>query len=171
MSNLFTTIKHILYHIMSRIRGVRPDSVNSTAPKNAYPYSITLSEEPIPPNRDDHKLLTALQRMDSYIEEGAGYAEWEAHFFSMQKICCKRYTQWLKAKGVSQKLSQEFPQCLEVYLAFLYQYSTAELKQVSPRTIKEFFMDFLPPRRQNPLSWIGLFGSHSGCVLADSYSL
>lgn len=104
---------------------------------------LAISEEAIPADRDDQKLLTALRRMDKYIKKGAGYDEWEAHFFSMQKTCCARYGNWLKAKGVPQEYCQEFPQCVEVYLMFIYQYGAGDFRKVSPHAIEEFFMDFI----------------------------
>ena len=104
---------------------------------------LGISEEPIPPDRDDQKLLNALRRMDEYIEEGAEYDEWEDHFFSMQEICCDRYYRWLKAKGIPNEYSNHFPFCVETYLNFIYEYDEGELQDVSPYAIEEFFMDHL----------------------------
>lgn len=132
MGHFFTGIKQIVHHIVG------------TSPKGVGQPSVRISEEPIPPDHDDQQFLTALRQMDSYIEEEANYAEWEAHFFSMQQTCCTRYAHWLKAKGVPQNYCQEFPQCIEVYLASRYQYGSGTLKQISSRTIKKFLMNFLP---------------------------
>jgi hypothetical protein len=104
---------------------------------------LEMSEEPIPPDRDDQKLLNALHRMDEYIEEGADYDEWEAHFFKMQEICCDRYYYWLKAKGIPDEYSDQFPFCVEIYLNFIYQYDEGDLQDVSLGALEEFFMDFL----------------------------
>lgn len=104
---------------------------------------LEMSEEPIVPDREDQTLLNALRRLDEYIEAGADYDEWEKHFFSMQEACCHRYHHWLKAKGVPAIYSNQFPFCVETYLNFIYQYDAGELRDVSPRAIKEFFMNHL----------------------------
>ncbi len=70
---------------------------------------LAISEEPAAADRDDRKLLRALRRMDRDIKKGAGYDQWDAHFFSMQKTCCARDGRWLKAKGVAQEDCREYP--------------------------------------------------------------
>jgi hypothetical protein len=104
---------------------------------------LGMSDTPIPSDKNDQKMLDALRRMDKYIEEGAEYDEWEDHFFAMQKMCCDCYHHWLKAKGIPDEYSQQFPSCVEIYLNFIYQYDAGELQNVSPGSIEEFFMDFL----------------------------
>ena len=104
---------------------------------------LEMSEELIPPDREDQTLLNALRRLDEYIEAGADYDKWEKHFFSMQEACCHRYHHWLKTKGLSDIYSNEFPFCVETYLNFIYRYGTGELRDVSPYAIEEFFMDHL----------------------------
>ncbi len=104
---------------------------------------LAISEEPVAADRDDRKLLRALRRMDRDIKKGAGYDQWDAHFFSLQKTCCARDGRWLKAKGVAQEDCREFPHCVEVYLMCIYQDGAGELRKVSPRAIEEFFMDVL----------------------------
>jgi len=130
---------------------IQPQSPMTLFMRKEVDYLITkfdenqleISEKPIPPDRKDQKLLNALRRMDEYIEEGAGYDEWEAHFFSMQETCRDRYYQWLKAKGVPDKYNSQFPFCVESYLNFIYQYDEGELQDVSPSAIEEFFMAHL----------------------------
>src|SRR5437870_5461312 len=104
---------------------------------------LELSDEPIPPDRDDHVFLDALRRLDAAIAAGADYDEWEKDFFAMQDLCCNRYRYWLQAKGVPEAYSNQFPFCVETYLSFIYQYNTGKLKDVSARALAEFFMDYL----------------------------
>src|SRR5438093_8972309 len=104
---------------------------------------LELSDEPIPPDRDDHVFLEALRRLDASIAAGAEYDDWEEDFFAMQDLCCNRYHHWLQAKGVPETYSNQFPFCVETYLSFIYQYNTGKLKDVSAQALAEFFMDYL----------------------------
>ena len=58
---------------------------------------LQLSDEPIPPEREDHMFLDALRRLDAYCSRPTMMTEED--FFTMQEICCNRYHHWLQAKG------------------------------------------------------------------------
>jgi len=47
------------------------------------------------------------------------------------------------SEGVPETYSEQFPFCVETYLNFIYQYSAGKLRDVSPYTIEEFFMEYL----------------------------
>jgi hypothetical protein len=104
---------------------------------------LHLSDQLVPPDRDDEMLLDALRQLEARIDEGDDYGDWEADFFAMQECCCQRYHHWLLAKGVSETLSQQFAFCLEPYLTFIYQYDAGNVQDVMPDAIEEFFMDWL----------------------------
>jgi hypothetical protein len=104
---------------------------------------LHLSEEVVPPDRDDATFLGALRQLDARIDAGDDYGGWEADFFEMQERCCARYHHWLLAKGVPETLSQQFTFCLEPYLSFLYQYDAGNVQDVWPDALEEFFMDWL----------------------------
>ena len=77
---------------------------------------LHLSDEPVPPDGDDHPFLEALRQLDARITADEDYDEWEADFFAMQERCCQRYHHWLQAKGVPETYSEQFPFCVETYL-------------------------------------------------------
>jgi hypothetical protein len=104
---------------------------------------LHLSDAPIPPDRDDATVLEALRQLEARIAAGEDYGDWEADFFAMQEQCCQRYQQWLRAKGVSETLSQQFAFCLDPYLTFLFQYDGGNVQDVVPDALEEFFMDWL----------------------------
>jgi hypothetical protein len=104
---------------------------------------LHLSDQLVPPDRDDEKLLDTLRQLEACIDAGDDYDDWEADFFTMQERCCQRYHHWLLAKGVSETLSQQFSFCLEPYLTFIYQYDAGNVQDVVPDAIEEFFMDWL----------------------------
>jgi hypothetical protein len=104
---------------------------------------LHLSDEVVPPDRDDETFLGALRQLDARIDAGDDYSDWEADFFAMQERCCGRYHHWLLAKGVPETLSQQFAFCLDPYLSFLYQYDAGHVQDVWPDALEEFFMDWL----------------------------
>lgn len=104
---------------------------------------LHLSEDPVPPDGDDHTFLDALRRPDVRIAADDDYDDWEDDFFNMQDLCCQRYHHWLHAKGVPETYSHHFPFCVETYLSFMYQYDAGEITDVSFQTLEEFFMDYL----------------------------
>jgi hypothetical protein len=104
---------------------------------------LHLSDEIIPPDGDDDTFLHALEQLEARIDFGEDYSDWEADFFAMQERCCERYRHWLRAKGVSETLSQQFAFCLDPYLSFIYQYDAGSVLDVLPGALEEFFMDWL----------------------------
>jgi hypothetical protein len=104
---------------------------------------LHLSDQRVPPDRDDAMWLEALRQLEARIDEGDDYGDWEADFFTMQERCCQRYHHWLLAKGVPETLSQQFAFCLEPYLTFIYQYDAGNVQDVWPEALEEFFMDWL----------------------------
>jgi hypothetical protein len=104
---------------------------------------LHLSDDRIPPDRDDATLLEALRQLEARIAAGEDYGDWEADFFAMQERCCQRYQQWLRAKGVPETLSQQFAFCLDPYLTFIYQYDGGNVQDIVPDALAEFFMDWL----------------------------
>ena len=104
---------------------------------------LPLSDAIIPPDGDDDTLLHALEQLEARIDFGEDYSDWEADFFAMQERCCERYRHWLRAKGVSETLSQQFTFCLDPYLSFIYQYDAGSVLDVLPGALEEFFMDWL----------------------------
>ena len=104
---------------------------------------LNLSDEVVPPDRDDNMFLNALRHLDARIDAGDDYSDWEADFFEMQDLCCERYHHWLLAKGLSETLSQQLAFCLDPYLSFIYQYDVGNLQDVWPAALEEFFMDWL----------------------------
>jgi len=104
---------------------------------------LNLSDEIIPPNRDDDGFLNALEQLDTLIDFGDDDGDWESDFFEMKDLCCERYYHWLRAKGVPETFSDPFSACIEPYLTFIYQYDTCSVLDVWPYAIEEFFMDWL----------------------------
>ena len=104
---------------------------------------LHLSDDLVPPDRDDETFLEALRQLEARIDAGEDYGDWEADFFAMQERCCQRYRHWLRAKGVPETVSQQFAFCLEPYLTFLYQYDGGKVQDVWPDALEEFFMDWL----------------------------
>jgi len=104
---------------------------------------LHLSDEIVPPDREDAVFLEALRQLEARIAAGEDYGDWEADFFAMQERCCQRYHHWLLAKGVPETLSQQFAFCLEPYLTFVYQYDAGDVQDVWPDAMAEFFLDWL----------------------------
>jgi hypothetical protein len=104
---------------------------------------LNMSEEPIPPDRNDQKVLADLRRLDQALANGEEYAAWEKLYFSVEKACCNRYYEWLKAKGVPEEYCQRLPFCVETYLNFIYRYQADTLLGITDFEVEEFFMDHL----------------------------
>ena len=64
---------------------------------------LHLSDQLVPPDRDDEMLLDALRQLEACIDAGDDYGDWETDFFAMQERCCQRYHHWLLAKGIRRR--------------------------------------------------------------------
>src|SRR5215813_2041568 len=143
-------------HMIARKAHLFPDEIQPAGSMTMFmrkevEYLITpfaesqlhLSDQLVPPDRDDVMWLEALRQLEARMDEGDDYGDWEADFFAMQERCCQRYHRWLLAKGVSETVSQQFAFCLEPYLTFIYQYDAGNVQDVVPDALEEFFMDWL----------------------------
>jgi len=130
---------------------IQPEGSMTMCRRQEVEYLITpcaesqlhLSDEPVPPDDDDHTFLEALRQLDARIAADEDYDDWEADFFAMQDLCCQRYHHWLQTKGVPETYREQFPFCVETYLNCIYQYGAGKLRDVSPYALEEFFMDYL----------------------------
>ena len=104
---------------------------------------LTLSGEEIPVSQDDQAMLEQLQRLDVMLADGEGYDAWEELYFHVEEACCTRYYEWLKAKGVPARHSNEFPYCLERFVDFVYRYNAVTFAMVSVFEMEEFLLDHL----------------------------
>jgi len=104
-------------------------------------YELQLSEQPIPPDTEDQKMIQTVRQMDRYLLESADYDEWEDHYFQMEEECASRFRTWLFAKGLTEE-HPDFAYCIEIFLNFVYRYghnSVVILANVSSLEIEEFF--------------------------------
>ena len=56
---------------------------------------LNLSDEIIPPNRDDDRFLNALEQLDALIEFSEDYGGWESEFFEMKTGPAMRRLRWI----------------------------------------------------------------------------
>ena len=110
-----------------------------------FDYSrLNFSKEPVIPDDNDRKMVSAINRMDKFIADGEDYGEWEDHYFSMEEQCTGRFHNWLTDKGLHE-FSEDFPFYVETFINFVYRYSQTStgLKSVLPGEFEEFFFDYL----------------------------
>ena len=106
---------------------------------------VKISDEPMPPDDDDKKLIHQIELQDKDIADGTEYEKWEERYFKMVDNCNDRYKKWLIDKGLD-KFKDDFPYCIEIFLNFIYTYhhdEYADLKSVSVYLLQEFFTDHL----------------------------
>lgn len=106
---------------------------------------LTLSDEMIPPDREDMKIIARLEELDEQIYSECEYGEYEKLLFSLKDECEARFEKWLVAKGFKDD-PQEFSFCLGIYFDFIYGYGHDEIvifKSVPEEDFVEFFEDFL----------------------------
>ena len=104
---------------------------------------LKYSDQPIVPNKKDERMVAMINKMDSYLNDGADYSEWEDHYFSMEEQCNQRLKEWFGDKGLDE-YGDSFPFYVETFLNFVYRYIHNDpivLKTVSPIYIEEFFTD------------------------------
>jgi hypothetical protein len=104
---------------------------------------LKYSDQPIVANEEDERMVAMINKMDSYLHDGADYGEWEDHYFSMEEQCNQRFKEWLGDKGLDE-YGDSFPFYVETFLNFVYRYIHNDpivLKTVSPIYIEEFFAD------------------------------
>lgn len=106
---------------------------------------VKISDDTIPPDDEDTKLIHQIELQDKDIADGTEYEKWEERYFQMVDNCNDRYKKWLIDKGLD-KFKDDFPYCIEIFLNFIYTYhhdEYADLKSVSMYHIQEFFTDHL----------------------------
>lgn len=106
---------------------------------------LTISDEIIPSDEDERKFVKRIQKLDSYINDGADYSFYEKFFFSLQDESRKLFEEWLIVKGLKD-YAEDFSFCPDIYLNFIYAYMHDDiiiLKSVPPIYFVEFFEDYL----------------------------
>ena len=106
---------------------------------------LVISNEIIPPDQDDRALIEEINRLDSYIYDGAEYGTYENLFLSLKDECQDLFEKWLIAKELEDD-ARDFSFCLRTYLDFIYGYlhnDVVVLKSVPGIYFIEFFEDFL----------------------------
>lgn len=108
--------------------------------------SNALSDEQMPPDDDDRKLIDMIHQMDRNITEKVGYSAYEKFCMDMEQECRKQYEKWLKEKGLDEELSGELSWNIELFLTFVYRYmheDVVTLEYIPPDCFAEFFMDYV----------------------------
>ncbi len=104
---------------------------------------MNYSEESIPPDAEDQKMIDDLNRLDAMLADGEDYDEWEKLYLSLEEFCCDRYFAWLTLKGVSEEYCRMFPFCIQTYLDFVYRYNAESLDQLNEFDLEDFLRDHL----------------------------
>jgi hypothetical protein len=105
---------------------------------------LDFSEKTFPPDSNDKAFIESLVTMDSYIQSGKDYSDWENEYFLMEKKCRESFSNWLQKKGSTGKLAQDFPFLAEIFLNFVYRYIHDDiivLKSIQPEYLEEFLFD------------------------------
>jgi hypothetical protein len=109
-----------------------------------YEKSV-ISDEAIPADQDDIKLIEKMNALDSLIRDGEDYSTYEKLFLALKEDAERLFERWLVAKGMRDD-AREYSFCLETYLEFIYGYmhdDVVVLKSVPDIYFVEFFEDFL----------------------------
>ena len=104
---------------------------------------LNLSETPIPPDKDDHRMLDILCRLDQAIMNGDDYDKWEDLYFSAEDQCCQQFDIWLGKKGVPDELCQQLPFCVQIFLDFVYRYTANRFLDITEHDLVDFLRDHL----------------------------
>ena len=107
--------------------------------------ALDLSDEIIPPDKNDKAFVDRINKLDSQLCAGIDYAKYESDFFALKDECQVRFEEWLTEKGLKDDL-QDFSFCLPTFLDFIYAYGHDEivvLKSIPSMYFVEFFEDFL----------------------------
>ncbi|MFA6413051.1 MAG: hypothetical protein WCW53_10185 [Syntrophales bacterium] len=101
--------------------------------------------EIIPPDEEDARMMSNIERLDDQIRKGSNYDSYEELAMSIEDECPLLFKNWLMAKGFEDD-PNEYSHCLDIYLTFIYRYLHDDLvllKSVPDQYIIEFFEDFL----------------------------
>ena len=104
---------------------------------------IPFSAAPIPAAPEDSDMLHLLRELDGKLADGEAYAQWEDLYFQAEEVCCNRFFDWLKAKGVTEKETHAFPYCVEVFFDFIYRYTAGTLARAQSVEFEDFLRDHL----------------------------
>ena len=103
---------------------------------------LHLSDEIVPPDRDDAVFLDALRQLEARIAAVETTATGKRTFRDAGTLL-STVSSLAPRQGVPETLSQQFAFCLEPYLTFVYQYDAGDVQDVWPDAMAEFFMDWL----------------------------
>lgn len=105
-----------------------------------------LSDELLPPDDDDSKLIDMIRQMDRNIADRVDYSDYEKFCMDMEQKCREQYGKWLTGKGLDDELACDLSSNIELFLDFVYRYlheDVVTLEYVPPDYLAEFFMDFV----------------------------
>ena len=107
--------------------------------------ALDISDEIIPPDKNDKSLVDRINKLDSQIGASIDYGKYESDFFALKDECQARFEKWLTEKGLKHD-PQDFSFCLQTFLDFVYGYGHDDivvLKSIPSMYFVEFFEDFL----------------------------
>ena len=134
----FVTQKNEMFPPEVQVKGSPMMFMREKTPHLIAPFNyktLHLSEKAFPPDSKDQAFIESLIAMDSYIQSGKDYDDWESEYFLMEEKCKKCFSSWLQKKGATGKVSQDFPFLAEIFLNFVYRYmhdDTIVLKSIRP---------------------------------------
>ncbi len=143
----FVTIKNEMFPPEVQVEGSPMMFMREKTPRLIAPFNykeIEFSEKVFPSDSKDKAFIESLITMDSYIQSGMDYNDWENEYFLMEEKCKECFSNWLKKKGATGKVSQDFPFLAEIFLNFVYRYIHDDkivLKSIQPEYLEEFLFD------------------------------
>lgn len=107
---------------------------------------IQLIADPVASDDREMGLLDELRRLDALVDQGADWDDMEKLLSSIKDAFVDAFRIWLSAKGLEDRLANEFADCLLIWFDFIYAYGHDEevrLDCVPTSVWLEFFNDFL----------------------------
>lgn len=107
---------------------------------------IQLRHDPVAWNDQEISLLEDLRRLDTLVDHGAERDDIEKLLSAIKDPFVEAFGKWLSAKGMEDRLANEFADCLLIWFDFIYAYGhdgEVCLDGVPTSVWIEFFDDFL----------------------------
>ncbi len=103
------------------------------------------TNDAVPPDTADSKLIENIRKLDRFMEEKAEYGAYEKLLTETKDEAEKRYKQWLADRGFPAEF-HGISGCIYTYFDFVYGYMhdhVVTLKTITLNYLTEFFEDFL----------------------------
>jgi hypothetical protein len=105
---------------------------------------LSVIDQAVPATEQDHRFFEQLAALDEVKKHADDYEEWEKQYEIVRENFGEVFWGWLVAKGVGEKMAEDFTFKAEFFINFIYYYGCTDiLRNTDYGCFDEFFFDFV----------------------------